>query len=101
MLIAAARLVTADNPDNPVPSEGFVEVGDGVVTSVSPGAAPRLADVTLTDGYLLPGFVDLQVNGYFGTEFQAPDAERWAAVAARLPSTGTTSFLPTLITAPV
>jgi N-acetylglucosamine-6-phosphate deacetylase len=50
---------------------------------------------------LLPGFVDLQVNGYFGEELQTAEAQSWATVAAGLPSTGTTSFLPTLITAPV
>jgi N-acetylglucosamine-6-phosphate deacetylase len=45
--------------------------------------------------------VDLQVNGYFGVEFQTAAADGWALVAGRLPSTGTTAFLPTLITAPV
>ncbi len=49
----------------------------------------------------MPGFVDLQVNGYFGAEFQTADAASWASVARQLPSTGTTSFAPTLITAPV
>ncbi len=45
--------------------------------------------------------MDLQINGYYGTEFQIAEAAPWAAVAGRLPETGTTAFMPTLITAPV
>lgn len=101
MIIAAEQVVTAASPDGPVPFQGFVELTDGVISSVSAGRPPRRAEVTLTDGYLLPGLVDLQVNGYFGVEFQTADAARWASVADRLPSTGTTSFVPTIITAPL
>jgi N-acetylglucosamine-6-phosphate deacetylase len=101
MIIAAEQVVTAASPDGPVPFQGFVELTDGLISSVAAGRPPRRADVTLADGYLLPGLVDLQVNGYFGIEFQTADAGRWAAVADRLPSTGTTSFVPTIITAPL
>jgi len=101
MLIAADQVVTAVSPDGPVPFQGFVELTDGVISRVAAGQPPRPADVTLRDGYLLPGLVDLQVNGYFGIEFQTADAAGWAEVASRLPSTGTTSLVPTIITAPV
>src|SRR5215475_8915118 len=101
MIIAAEQVVTAASPDGPVPFQGFVELTDGVIGSVSAGQPPHRADVTLADGYLLPGLVDLQVNGYFGFEFQKADVAAWTEVAARLPSTGTTSFVPTIITAPV
>ncbi len=105
MLIAAECIITAEKSAGPVPGQGFVEVTGGVVGRVATGAAPAgdLAGprLVLPDGYLLPGFVDLQVNGYFGEEFQTADAASWAAVASKLPSTGTTAFLPTLITAPV
>jgi len=74
---------------------------DGGVTAVAPGPPPRAPDVTLPAGSLLPGFVDLQVNGYFGEDFQNADAAGWARVAARLPQTGTTAFLPTFVTAPL
>jgi N-acetylglucosamine-6-phosphate deacetylase len=100
MLIAAAHLITAGGGD-PVPAEGFVEITGGAVSGVGWGRPAREADVTLDTGYLLPGFVDLQVNGYFGAEFQTADAGSWAAVAERLPSTGTTAFAPTVITAPI
>jgi N-acetylglucosamine-6-phosphate deacetylase len=101
MLIAAARVLTAADAADPVPRPGFVDVTEAVIGRVGGGAPTRQADVTLRDGYLVPGFVDLQVNGYFGVEFQTADADSWADVARRLPSTGTTAFVPTLITAPV
>jgi len=46
-----------------------------------------------------PGFIDLQVNGGFGVEVgEDPAAIRM--LAARLPETGVTAFLPTIITSP-
>jgi N-acetylglucosamine-6-phosphate deacetylase len=116
VLIAAAQLIAAADGADPVPGEGFVELTDGVISRVGSGLSPGdggsaadmrgggsglTPDVTLPDGYLVPGFVDLQVNGYFGTEFQTADAASWADVARRLPATGTTAFVPTLITAPI
>ncbi len=101
MLIAAQHVLTGTDDADPVPSQGFVDVTGGVIGRAGAGTPPAQADVTLPDGYLLPGFVDLQVNGYFGVEFQAADAASWAEVARRLPATGTTAFVPTLITAPL
>ncbi len=100
MLIAASAVLTTQVGDEPVPP-GYVVVDGGVVTRAVHGGAPGRPDVELRDGLLVPGFVDLQVNGYYGVELQQADASAWAAVAGRLPETGTTSFLPTLITAPV
>src|ERR1700756_5042725 len=99
MLIAAEHVLTAESQADHVPGPGFVEVTDGVISRVGAGLQPGA--ITLTDGYLLPGLIDLQVNGYFGVEFQIADAESWARVAARLPETGTTACLPTIITAPL
>jgi N-acetylglucosamine-6-phosphate deacetylase len=50
-----------------------------------------------------PGFVDLQVNGFLGTNFSAPDLTAAAVRAAftALLDRGTTAFLPTVITSPV
>lgn len=103
MLITAAQVVTAESAASHDSSQGFVEVADGVIDSVGIGQPPpgMAADVVLPDGYLLPGLVDLQVNGYFGVEFQTAGADGWASVARRLPETGTTAFMPTLITAPL
>jgi N-acetylglucosamine-6-phosphate deacetylase len=79
---------------------GYVTIAPGVVTAVGPGTPPRAPDIVLPDGLLLPGFVDLQVNGYFGVELRTAGAGGWATVVTRLPETGTTAFLPTFITAP-
>jgi N-acetylglucosamine-6-phosphate deacetylase len=101
MLIAAEQILTAEDTADPVPSPGFVDLTADVIGAVGVGTPPAWADLTLPDGYLVPGFVDLQVNGFFGLEFQNAAAAEWAAVARQLPATGTTAFAPTLITAPV
>ncbi len=112
MLIEAERIV----PGVPAPrsarsggpagdlnavAPGHVLVRDGVIAVVGEGPPPRPADVRLDGGVLVPGFVDLQVNGYFGAELEAARADEWRMVATRLPETGTTAFMPTFITAPV
>jgi N-acetylglucosamine-6-phosphate deacetylase len=99
MLIAAEQVLTAEDGADRVSGPGFVEVTGGVIGGV--GAGRPAADITLAAGYLLPGLVDLQVNGYYGVEFQIADAAAWGRVTARLPETGTTACLPTMITAPV
>lgn len=57
------------------------------------------ADI-VSDGWIVPGFIDLQVNGAFGCDFTS-DPRSVAKVAARLPETGVTGFLPTLISSPL
>jgi N-acetylglucosamine-6-phosphate deacetylase len=99
MLISAPRLITAAD-GSPIVTPGYVATAGGVITRVGQGAPPRTPDVALPDGVLLPGFVDLQVNGYFGEEFLTSGADGWARVTTRLPQTGTTAFLPTFVTAP-
>jgi N-acetylglucosamine-6-phosphate deacetylase len=99
VLIAAPRLITA-TAASPIAAPGYVAMAGGVVTAVGRGDPPRAPDIALPGGVLLPGFVDLQVNGYFGEEFLTADADGWARVTTRLPQTGTTAFLPTFVTAP-
>ncbi len=119
LLIAAENIVTAgpaptptttstattttaadETPGTPV-SPGYVVVEDGWITAVGEGEPPRAPDEYLDHGVLVPGFVDLQVNGYYGAEFDAVDEADWRMVAERLPETGTTAFVPTFITAPL
>lgn len=76
-----------------------IAVADGVVTAVTP-AGPASADheVDLEDGWLLPGFIDTQVNGGGGVLFNDQvDVEAIAAIGAAHARFGTTAFLPTLI----
>lgn len=50
----------------------------------------------------LPGFVDLQINGYIGVDFSAPDLTDGAIRKAfeAIVASGTVGFLPTVITSP-
>ena len=72
---------------------GDVEVAAGRIVAV--GLAP-----TRGGGIAVPGFVDLQVNGYAGVDFAAADATGYAAAGEALLEGGVTAYQPTLITAP-
>ncbi len=76
-----------------------IAVADGVVTAVTPvGPASADHEVDLEGGWLLPGFIDTQVNGGGGVLFNDQvDVEAIAAIGAAHARFGTTAFLPTLI----
>jgi N-acetylglucosamine-6-phosphate deacetylase len=76
-----------------------IAIADGTVTSVTPAAATRADEVIdLDGGWLLPGFIDTQVNGGGGVLFNDQvDVEAIAAIGEAHARFGTTSFLPTLI----
>jgi len=99
-LIAARRIVPASGSTG-VLSPGYVRLAGDRIADVGAGPPPRAPDVELSEGLLVPGFVDLQVNGYFGVDMAEAGPAGWAKVVRRLPETGTTAFLPTFITAPV
>jgi N-acetylglucosamine-6-phosphate deacetylase len=46
-----------------------------------------------------PGFLDLQINGAFGHDFTSRPEAIWE-VGERLPETGVTAFLPTIVSGP-
>ena len=71
---------------------GDVEVVDGVVVDVglAPGARGRIA---------VPGFVDLQVNGFGGVDFLAASTDDYRRAGEALLLTGVTAYQPTFITA--
>ncbi len=70
---------------------------NGSIVSLQPdGAGERLPQTWL----LVPGFVDLQVNGAGGVLFNhSTTVDGIQAIARRLAELGTTAFLPTLISA--
>ncbi|MEV8467004.1 N-acetylglucosamine-6-phosphate deacetylase [Fluviibacterium sp. DFM31] len=74
--------------------------GDRVQGILAPDAIPAGADIIQLDGgTLLPGFIDLQVNGGGGVMFNDDTtAEGVAAISAAHATTGTRGLLPTLIT---
>ncbi len=51
-------------------------------------------------GLAVPGFIDLQVNGFAGVDFLDADADGYRRAGEALLETGVTSYLPTFITAP-
>lgn len=82
-----------------------IAVRDGIIaamtadpTGAGSGDGARPAP-RLRAAYVAPGFVDLQVNGGFGHEVGA-DPAALRALAAALPATGVTAFLPTLVSRP-
>jgi N-acetylglucosamine-6-phosphate deacetylase len=92
------RVVT----DYEVWPEGSVLLEGGSIRDVSPDDSP-VGDADEVREYanslLLPGFVDLQVNGAFGVDV-ATEPSRLGELSAALLSTGTTAYLPTVISSP-
>lgn len=74
-----------------------IRVADGRIAAIdAEGAGDETID--LAGGWLLPGFIDVQVNGGGGVLFNdAPSVEGIAAIGAAHARFGTTGFLPTLI----
>jgi len=74
-----------------------VVLDGGRIAEVRPAAAGD-AGTDLAGDYLLPGFIDTQVNGGGGALFNdAPTVDAIAAIGAAHRRFGTTGFLPTLI----
>jgi len=81
---------------------GTVLVEDGRVAWVRAGEHRVAGAELLTDpgDAVAPGFIDLQVNG-FAARDTAEGLDAIEHVAAALPATGVTAFMPTLISRPV
>ncbi len=78
--------------------QATLRIADGRISAIQSGI-DRAADICV-DGWIAPGLIDLQVNGAYGFDFTA-DSATIPQVAARLPATGVTAFLPTIITSPL
>jgi len=72
---------------------GDVEVEDGVVVDVG-------LPTTARGCVAVPGFVDLQVNGFAGVDFLSASSAEYDIAGAALLESGVTAFQPTFITAP-
>jgi N-acetylglucosamine-6-phosphate deacetylase len=88
--------------DYEVWAEGTVLFEGGSIADVSPddsllGDAEEVHEHR--DSLLMPGFVDLQVNGAFGVDV-ASEPHRVAELSEALLTTGTTAYLPTVISSP-
>jgi N-acetylglucosamine-6-phosphate deacetylase len=90
-ILAGERIVTGQT----------VLLADGRIEAIALAADPRCRDVAQVDlegQLLLPGFIDVQVNGGGGVLFNDdPSPESIRAIGAAHRQYGTTGFLPTLI----
>lgn len=89
-VLAASRVVTPTG----ILSPGLVETDGAHVTAVVPTTGP------VPDRVLVPGFVDLQVNGIDDVDVGDADDVGWDRIGGHLAAQGTTSWLPTLVTRP-
>lgn len=95
MLIAAERLFR----DGALTGPGAVALADGRIVAVL-DYQPIDADIVLP-GILAPGLIDLHNNGAFGVDCATADIARFRHLCTELAQRGVTSFLPTIITAPI
>ncbi|HKH17181.1 MAG TPA: N-acetylglucosamine-6-phosphate deacetylase [Solirubrobacteraceae bacterium] len=70
---------------------GDVEIDGGAIAAVGLAGGGR--------GIAVPGFVDLQVNGFAGVDFMHTDRDGYARAGEAMLATGTTAYQPTFITA--
>ena len=96
--------VVALRADRVLLADGFVPgmnvlIADGMVVDVCPDSRrPLDASVRMLGGDLVPGFIDLQVNGGDGVLFNdRPDLEGVRRIAAAHRRFGSTGLLPTVI----
>jgi N-acetylglucosamine-6-phosphate deacetylase len=76
---------------------GVLIVKGGRIAEVRTGDLVTDIPEPVREAHLIsPGLIDLQINGAFGLEVGG-DAQTLRALAARLPATGVTAFLPTLV----
>jgi N-acetylglucosamine-6-phosphate deacetylase len=97
--VAATTVIAASGICAPGrPSPGWVAAADGVIHDIATGPPPAGA-LDLGDALLVPGFIDLQINGIDDCAFATCDAAAWRRAGATLVQHGVTACLPTLISA--
>jgi N-acetylglucosamine-6-phosphate deacetylase len=94
MLISAGRVVTPARVFVP----GWVLVDGERIADVQPGPPPRVADLELPGGTVVPGYVDAHVHGGGGASFTSGEQAQAATVARAHLAHGTTSITASLVT---
>lgn len=75
-------------------ADAEVVIEDGLIAEVRPAAGP------VPDIVLVPGFVDLQVNGIDAIDVAGATGSDWEALDVALLAQGVTTWCPTVVTAP-
>ncbi len=97
MLIAAPALLR----DGSITGPGVVEIADGLITALHDHPPPDRPVIKLDRGILAPGLIDLHMNGAFGVDCACATPAEMAYLCQKLAACGVTSFLATIITAPI
>lgn len=100
LLVTNATVCT---PDRRIEGGAVLADGGKIVEVGKAADVPRPAGARVIDAdglIVCPGFVELQFNGGFGHDFTDDPSSIWQ-VAAMLPRSGVTAFLPTIITSPL
>jgi N-acetylglucosamine-6-phosphate deacetylase len=85
------------NTDN---SPSALKIVDGRISEIRAADLAQRCDLGSEGSWLTPGFVDLQINGHGGVDFNDTETttEQMVAVTRALWRTGVTAFCPTIIT---
>lgn len=98
LLFQNAAIVTPDE----ILRRGFVLVERGRIRSVGTGVPkvhPAAVErIDAADGLVVPGYVDLQVNGAMGEEFSQSPVEKYDDIVRHFVKHGTTAMLATVLT---
>ena len=84
---------------------GYIATSDGSILRGHLNFSDRITsldpDSAAGNDYILPGFIDLQVNGSHGIDVMTATPDSLSTLARNLAREGTTAFLPTAVTAPI
>jgi N-acetylglucosamine-6-phosphate deacetylase len=95
MIFSNARLIFPDGIRDGLE----VVVDDGRITAIRERSSADVID--LAGNYLAPGFIDLHIHGALGRDTMEATPEAFQTICDYHASGGTTSLLPTTVTAPV
>jgi len=99
MILSAGTVLAAERDLVP----GFVVIDDGRITRAAAGPPPTAGagDLAFPDGTLIPGFIDLQVNGGAGVDCLRCAPHDYDVLGRYLAATGVSAYLPTIVSAPL
>lgn len=96
MILSAGTVLAADRDLTP----GVVVIEDGRIARVAAEEPPAGA-LAFPDGTLIPGLIDVQVNGGAGVDCLRAGAAAYETLGRYLAATGVTAYLPTIVSAPL
>ena len=91
MIVGGGRVLTPDG----VVADGAVTTDDDLITGI--GRPPGPLDIDARGGWIVPGFIDLQINGAHGIDVTT-EPDRIDELGQALVRYGVTAFVPTVIT---